>query len=260
MNPASRLALLRAHFSGLPHNKPMMVGWHQFLEIDPASPTSDEDAYAGITTALAEVRHVQTRLRRLGAPDDLFSHCAQVLRQTFSPSVALQPFSGLREQFLGRDIGLALSWAAWSLEDSDDPEMDTAAFQFLVQLVQEQEARLADPNISTAMREMLEHHVRQLRAALRMYKIEGPKAIQQVVTEAYGELHTATAEMVKEAESTPESRSALQKGLELIGKAAKAADSASKIKKFTEDFYELGTKYGPPALEWAKTLVEKSLP
>jgi hypothetical protein len=62
---------------------------------------------------------------------------------------------------------------------------------------------------------------------------------------------------VSEAEATPESRSALKKGLELLGKAAKAADAASKIKKFTEDFYELGTKYGPPALEWARTLLDK---
>jgi len=256
MNPASRLAQLHAHFSVHGKAQSMMNGWLQYLEIDVSSPTSEEDAFAGMTSALAEIRRVQERLQRLGAPTELFARCAEVLRQTLSPSTANAQFSGLRDQFLAREIGLALAWAAWALRELDDPEMDAEAFRSLVLLVQEQEERLASPKISNAMREMLESHVRQLRAALRLYKIEGPNAIHQVVREAYGELHTATADMVDQAEATPESRSALQKGLELLGKAAKAADAASKVKKFGEDFYELGTKYGPPALEWAKTLLE----
>lgn len=236
----------------------MMSVWHQYLEIDPNSPTAEEDAFAAMTSALSEVRHVQERLKRLGAPPEVFARCADVLRQTLSPSIANSSFSGLRDQFLSREIGLELIWAAWALRELDDPEMDVDAFQSLVQLLQEQEKRLATPQISDSMREMLGGHIRQLRAALRLYKIEGPNAIHQAVREAYGELHTATTDMVVQAEATPESKSALQKGLELLGKAGKAADAASKVKKFSEDFYELGTKYGPPALEWAKKLVEST--
>lgn len=258
MNPASRLAQLHGHFSGLGSPQPMMDGWLQYLEIDPSSPTSDEDAFAGMNAALTEIRRVQERLQRLEAPPDLFARCADVLRQTLSPSTARAQFAGLRDQFLAREIGLALEWAAWTLSELDDPEMDDEAFRSLVQLVEQQGERLAMPQISDAMREMLESHVRQLRAALRLYKIEGPNAIHQVVKQAYGELHTATAEMVGQAEATPQSRAALQKGLELLGTAAKAADAASKIKKFAEDFYELGTKYGPPALGWAKTLLNNN--
>jgi len=235
----------------------MMTGWLQYLEIDPNSPTSEEDAFAGMTAALAEIRRVQERLQRLNAPPDLFARCADILRQTLSPATANASFSGLKDQFITREVGLALAWATWALRELDDPEMDAEAFRSLILLLQEQEQRLAAHQVSNAMREMLESHVRQLRAALRLYKIEGPNAIHQVVREAYGELHTATADMVDQAEATPESKSALQKGLELLGKAAKAADAASKIKKFGEDFYELGTKYGPPALDWAKTLLEK---
>ena len=225
MNPASRLTQLHVHFSSLGNAELLMTGWLQYLEIDPVSPTSEEDAFAGMTAALTEIRRVQERLHRLQAPPDLFARCADVLRHTLSPSTAKAQFVGLRDQFLAREIGLTLEWAAWALRELDDPEMDVEAFRSLVQLVKEQEERLAIPQISNAMREMLESHVRQLRAALRLYKIAGPNAIHQVVKEAYGELHTATAEMVIQAEATLESRSALQKGLELLGKAAKAAPS-----------------------------------
>jgi hypothetical protein len=80
MNPASRLAQLHAHFSSLANDRSMMTGWFQYLEIDQNSPTSEEEAFAGMTAALAEIRRVQERLQRLNAPPDLFTRCAEVLR------------------------------------------------------------------------------------------------------------------------------------------------------------------------------------
>lgn len=233
----------------------MMTGWLDYLGIDRDAASADEDAFAGMTAALAEIRRLQERLQKVSAPPELFGKCANVLRQTFSPSHAQTQFMGLREQFIAPEISLSLGWAAWCLRELDDPDMDVEAYQSLIQLIKEQEERLLAPQISAAMHEMLDSHVRQLKIALRLYKIEGVNVIHQAVREAYGELQTATAEQVLDAESTPESRSALQKGLELLGKAAKAADAASKLKKFTEEFYQLGTRYGPPALEWAKSLL-----
>jgi len=236
-----------------------MAAWQRYLELDPAHPTSEEDAWAGMNAALAEVRNVQNRLRTVDAPPDLFDQCAGVLRNTFSPAMANQQFAGFRDSFTAPHVSLALRWASWALRALNDPEVDAAALQTLVRALEEQETRLADPKISAPMREMLELQVRQLRAAVRLSKISGPEAIKAAVQQAYGELHSASHEAVDKAEATPESCSALKNGMELIGTAAKYADSMSKIKKFGGEVYELGTTHLPAAWHWIQSHLQ-SLP
>lgn len=259
MNPASRLASVHQHFSRGDPKRVVMTVWQEYLGIDPKEPTAEDDAYAAMTAALGEIRNIQNRLKRLGAPDPLFSHCADTLRHAFSPAIAKQQLAGYREPLVQPQIGLALAWAAWTLRELNDPEADDQALKDLAAAVEEQETRLRDPAISGPAREMLEHHVRQLRAALRLYRIEGPQALRAAVNEAFGEMTNAGPETVFAAESNPESVGALKKGMELLGKAAKVADNLSKVKKFSEDMYQLGVTYIPPALDWIQNHVP-SLP
>lgn len=255
MNPASRLLDLYLTFQTLEPKRSIMEGWKRLLNISDDDPRADEDAYTAMNAALAEIRHAQRRLDQLGAPQNLFAHSADVLRRFFSPSSAPQQMSGFRNMlYEDREVQSTLKWASWALSKFDDPDLTPEAFADLEKALAEQEQILSDPRIPVSVREMLERQVRELRLAIRLYRVKGSSALHEAVQEAYGEFRSVPESFVQEAASNPESKNAVHRMASLLGKAARVADDASKVGKFAKEIYELGAEHGPLLIEWIKGL------
>ena len=93
------------------------------------------------------------------------------------------------------------------------------------------------------LREMLERQTAALRRALLLYKIQGVVPLRKVVSDSVGEFQTAPGELVAAVEAgEPKVKHVFKQGMALIGKVAEVADKGSKIAKFGNEMYELGTK------------------
>ncbi|WP_296446800.1 hypothetical protein [Rhodoferax sp. UBA5149] len=240
MNSASRLHTIIQFFNSADPNASINTAWEKYL--GPASNAlTEEDVLTVIQAVLAEIRSMEVKLRSIGVPDNLFHDCVSQLRTGFSPTQLAVPWKSHHEQMLKRATPLALQWAAWTLSQFDENEIDEMAMKSLRDSLDAQEMLLQETDLPVGLREMLERQTAGLRRALQFYKIQGIGPVQKVVSDSIGELATAPQDLVTEVETSPSAvKQAFEQGKKMIGKAAEFADKGSKVIKFGSEVYKLG--------------------
>jgi hypothetical protein len=240
MNPASRLHSIIQFFSSVHPNTSIRAAWLNYMGQEP-TPNTDDEVLDVIQAVLAEIRSMETKLRSLGVPEEVFVDCISQLRTGFSPTQLSTPWATHQQNMLQSATPLTLQWAAWSLGKFNENEVDEKTVAALRESLVSQEQLLADTEMPQGLREMLERQVVGLRRALHLYKIQGIGPLQKIVTDSVGELATASQELVKEVEASPlATKNAFEQGKKMIGKAAELADKGSKVVKFGKEVYELG--------------------
>lgn len=240
MNSASRLLSIVQFFNSADRNAAIQTLWEKYLGPSP-TPLSEEDVLTAVQAMLAEIRIMEAKLKSIGAPEQLYSDCVNRLRSSFSPTQLNVPWVNHREPIERQATSLALQWAEWALSISDEDEIDDAAMQELRANLESQEQLLKDTELPAGLREMLERQTASLRRALQLYRIGGVEPVRKVVSDSYGELATASEELVQEVASSPSNvQEVFQKGKRLIGNAAEIADKGSKVIKFGKEVYDLG--------------------
>lgn len=239
MNSASRLNNIVQFFNSVAKNEAMLTAWQRFLGLNISG--SEEEVLIATQAVLAEIRIAQAKLKQIGVPEELFNETVTTLRAAFSPTQLAASWSNHSEVVTKRSVQLALQWASWSLKKFNENDIPEESIRSLQEGLDAQEAMLRDTELPDSLREMLERQVAELKVALVLYKINGVKPLVDMVNKQSGEMRHASVEMVQEVTSgPPETKSAVQKGMELIGLAAKTADSGSKIINFGKSVYELG--------------------
>ena len=241
MNPASRLNDLVEFFNSANPNGAIKEAWEKYMG-SASTPLTEDEVLDVIQAVLAEIRAMETALREICAPANLYAECVNQLRAGFSPTQLATQWIHHREQMLKRATPLALQWAAWALSQFDENEIDEEAMKSLRTTLAEQEKLLEETELPAGLREMLERQTAALRRALHLYKIQGVAPLRKVVSDSVGELQTASNELVRAVEAgDPNARQVLKQGMALIGKVAEVADKGSKAIKFGKEVYELGT-------------------
>ena len=241
MNPASRLNDLVEFFNSANPNGAIKEAWEKYMG-SASTPLTEDEVLDVIQAVLAEIRAMETALREICAPANLYAECVNQLRAGFSPTQLATQWIHHREQMLKRATPLALQWAAWALSQFDENEIDEEAMKSLRTTLAEQEKLLEETELPAGLREMLERQTAALRRALHLYKIQGVAPLRKVVSDSVGELQTASSELVRAVEAgDPNARQVLKQGMALIGKVAEVADKGSKAIKFGKEVYELGT-------------------
>ncbi|CAN7784237.1 hypothetical protein LJR175_008385 [Variovorax sp. LjRoot175] len=238
MNPASRVLAVVQEFQGIGTGPTISSGWKKVLQIDGGNDVDDE-VFAAAQAFLTEVRLIQSRLKEIGVPESLFSTHAARLRNAFNPTQLGAQWQSHRDA-VAAEAGInALQWASWTLKHFDDNDIDAESFIALNASLAEQERLLAETTLPMSLRAMLERQASTLKAALRLYKIQGVTPLREAV-------HTAVGEIISEnklgpealRDATPEAKNAVQRGLLVLTKVAEVADKGSKVAKFAKEMYE----------------------
>lgn len=245
MNPASRLLAIVQHTPPQHQQQAMSGSWWSYLNLEPNG--SNEVPSIAAMAAVSEVRSMEFRLRHLGVPEPLYYDCVSVLREWLSPANLNQHWSSYREQVRSKSVEIVLKWAAWSLTQFDEPDVDPDVMSRLQADVEAQEQRLADTALPYALREMLERQVADLKAALLLYRVKGMQPIVEAVNKSVGEVRNASEELVAECEvdKPGKAQEVFKKALELVTNAGRVADAGSKVVKFGADLWQLGTTVWP---------------
>lgn len=240
MNPASRLNDLVHFFNSADPNAAIRVAWEKYMG-SASTPLSEDEVLDVIQAVLAEIRAMEAKLKEIDAPAHLYTDCVNQLRSAFSPTQLAGAWGSHRQQMINRATPLALQWAAWALSRFDENKIDDEATESLRTSLAAQEKLLQETDLPLGLREMLERQTAALRRALQLYNIQGIAPVQKVVTDSYGELATAAADLVAEVDASPPAvKQVLEKGQKMIGKAAEFAEKGSKVVKFSQEVYELG--------------------
>lgn len=240
MNPASRLNELVQFFRSADPNSAIKSAWEKYMG-SASTPLSEDEVLDVIQAVLAEIRSMESRLKEIGVPADLYADCVSQLRTAFSPTQLATSWNTHREQMVKRATPLALQWAAWALSRFDENEIGEEAAESLRTSLAEQEKLLQETELPAGLREMLERQTTGLRRALHLYKIQGVAPVQKIVSDSIGELATASHDLVAEVEASPSSvKQAFEQGKKMIGKAAEFANKGSQVVKFGKEIYELG--------------------
>lgn len=239
MNPASRLNTIVQFFNSVSPNESMLAAWQRYLGLEASG--SEEAALTATQAVLAEIRSAEARLSQVGVPAELFSEAATLLRNAFSPTQLGAAWVNHRESITKRAVPLALQWAGWALSRFDENDLPEESIQSLQEGIAAQEAILMEVDLPASFRDMLERQVAELKTALMLYKVKGVQPLTDAVNKQSSEMRYVPTEMMEDYDkSSSEVKGAVQKGMALIGLAAKVADQGSKVVKFGKEIYELG--------------------
>lgn len=240
MNPASRLTAVIEAFLPIAHGDPQLSGWHRWLSTVGA-PVSDDSVMLALRSVRKELRTLEAKLKQLGVPEPLYRKALNGLNEAFQTSHLHAGWGNVHAKVTAADVRANFAWMAWILSRFDENDIDEDVLTTLVQAIADQEALLQSTELPDALREMLEGQIEELRIALMLYRVNGVQPIVDAVNKQSGEMRNAPAELVAEVDSAgAEAQGAVAKGMDLISKAARVADSGSKIVKFGKDVYELG--------------------
>lgn len=219
----------------------MLSAWQRYFGLEQSG--SEHEALIATQAVLSEIKNSEAKLKQIEVPEHLFRDAANILRSAFSPTQFGVQFLNHRESITRRATPLALQWASWALSRFDENDIPEESIKSLQDSLAAQEAMLKETDLPDSLREMLERQVVELKTALLLYKIKGVQPLTDAVNKQISEMRFPPADVVAEVEkSSLEVKSALQKGMGLIGAAAKIADHGSKIVKFSNEVYELGSK------------------
>lgn len=244
MNSASRIKAIVTHFSALQHENNQIEGWKTYLNYPVSTDSAQfEEAVIYALRALGvELRSIEIKAKNAGVPDECYKHILLGISKSLSTKYLHQPWRNSHGGVSPPEVRMCLSWLSWALSQHSEIEIGQEDMDGLLAAILEQENLLTITQMPSGLRELLEGQLVELKIALAMYQINGSKPIVDAVNKQCGEMRNAAPDLVEEvSNSSEEVKSALAKGMELISKAAKAAENGSKIFKFGQEVYQLGS-------------------
>jgi hypothetical protein len=257
MNPASRINAVVDAFLPLSHGDAQVTGWNRWLATINAT-VSDDSVLLALRAVRKELRTLEAKLIQLGVPETLYRKSLNGLTNAFQTQNLHQGWGNVHAKVTAAEVRSNLAWMAWALNRFDENDIDEEILASLIQSISDQEALLRSAEFPHGLKDLLESQIDELRIALMLYRVNGVQPIVDAVNKQSGEMRNAPEELVTAvAQAGPEAQEAVSKGMNLISKAAKVAESGSKIVKFGKDLYELGVSgyaafgqlllQGPPA-------------
>lgn len=241
MNPASRISAVVDAFLPLAHGDAQVSGWHRWLSTVNAT-RSEDSVLLALRAVRKELRTLEAKLKQLGVPETLYRKSLNGLTEAFQTPHLHQGWGNVHAKVTAAEVRSNLAWMAWVLNRFDENDIDEEALATLVQAIADQETMLQGTDLPEELRDLLEGQIEELRVALMLYRVNGVQPIVDAVNKQSGEMRNAPEELVTAvAQAGPEAQGAVDKGMALISKAAKVAESGSKIVKFGKDVYELGS-------------------
>lgn len=253
MNPAARLLATYDKLVdvSLSDDTQMMEVWKQVFATADGTTTSEDDIIACLQALRGEVDFVRMRLSDNEVSDELLSTGFARLRDVASPAQLHMTWKSHRGNVIPPENRLSFQWATWVLRNEDEGEASAEEMAELRAELESLETALRTTEMSPYLRDFIQRQVTVIRAALRVYAVQGARPLKEALTKVAGALTVERGQVEAEAQKAePEAKSLLSKAGAVIEKTAKICDGLDKIGKFGERVWTLAGTVGPLVLRY----------
>jgi hypothetical protein len=255
MNPAARLLLIYDTLIKQPNNLQMVQTWADVFGINKEDPHFEDDVNSCVIALRAEIVFARQRLDAKGVPASLTSPGFDRLRNVAAPGQFHSQWHGHRGNINPPECRKVFEWAAWALLEEDEPDMPAEDMKELRAELESLDAALRDTEMSPYLRDFIERQVATIRAALRVYGVQGARPLQDALQKVAGAYTVERTRVEAEHAAAPEAaKGVIAKAGQVVKKAADVCDSLGKIGKFGEQVWTLAGTVGPLVLPYLSKL------
>lgn len=251
MNPAERLLTIYDKLIHQGQDQSMVQTWADVFGLDKKSENLEDEVTSCIVALRAQVDFARMRLSANEVPVELTNPGFERLKYVAAPGQLNQSWNGLRGNIQPPEYRQSVAWGAWVLRAESEKEMPSEEMQELLVGLNSLEEALGDTEMSPYLREFIQRQVDTIRAALRVYGVQGARPLQEAMRKVIGDIKVEEERLLNESEAAPEkAKDVLAKTAKVIEKTAKVCDNLDKIKKFGEGVYSLTCKVTPLLLPY----------
>lgn len=255
MNPAARLHRIYDKLVAQGHDYQLVQTWADVFDIDKSAPHYEDDVTACVMALRSEIALTRKRLDEIGAPANLTRPGFERLRDVAAPGQLHSKWHGHRGNINPPECRKVFEWAEWALRDDTEPDMPAEDMQELRAELESLEAALNDAQVSPYLRDFIQRQVDTIRAALRVYGVQGARPLQDALQKVAGAYTVERTRVEAEHAAAPEAAKGLfAKASGVIKKAADVCDNLGKIGKFGEQAWTLAGTVGPLVLPYLPKL------
>lgn len=255
MNTAGRLLSIydRLIGRGRSNDMAMLNVWADVFELPTSSRHLEDDVVTCLQALRAEMELLRTKLLALAVPEELMHPGMARFRNIASPTHLNAGWNGLLEEASRPENRLAFLWANWALRDQDEEDMPSEELAGLQSELNALEQSLHDADMSEYLRDFVQRQVDAIRTALRVYRVQGVKPIEQALQQVAG-AYTIEKNKVQAEYATASERAkgVLARVTDVIEKTAKVAENLDKIKKAGEGAWSLVATIIPVLISYLK--------
>lgn len=235
MNQSKRLLTLFDSLIGRGANQPMTQVWSAVFELNPQSPSIEDDITVCLMALRSEIDSVGSKLTALGITSDLIDPGFSRFKNTASPVFINQGWDGVRGNVQAPECRFPFLWAAWVLREEDDDEITSADKADIEEALSTLEAALTQSNISPYLRGFVQRQLLSIRRAIRISTVEGVEPLREAMRKFAGDLKVEDAKFKEAVSASPKDAQATLTALaDVVDKSAKVCDGATKIWGFTQ--------------------------
>ncbi|PIF18168.1 MULTISPECIES: hypothetical protein [unclassified Acidovorax] len=256
MNTAGRLLSIFNRLVGTarPTDVSMVKVWAEVFELPKDSPHLEDDVVTCLQSMRSEMALLRSKLQALGAPENLMHPGFARLYDVCSTAYINQAWNGLREQASKPENRLSFEWANWALRDDSEEEMPAEELAALRSEIDSLEASLHETEMTPYLRGFIQRQIDAIRAALRVYRVQGVKPIEEALHQVAGAYTIEKSRVEAEhAQASEPAKTIFARAGAAIKKTAEIADSLDKIRKAGEGAYTLAATVGPLLVTWVKS-------
>ncbi|MFM8757760.1 MAG: hypothetical protein ACKOD9_21000 [Rubrivivax sp.] len=246
MNPAARLHRIYDKLAAQSNDQSMAYTWAEVFGIDKNDPHHEDDVTACVMALRSEIALTRNRLDEIGAPENLTSPGFERLRHVAAPGQLHSSWHSHRGNINPPECRKVFEGADWALRDDAAPDMPAEDMKELRAELKSLEAALQDAEVSPYLRDFIQRQVDTIRAALRVYGVQGARPLQDALQKVAGAYTVEGARVQAEHAAAPEAAKGLfAKASGVIKKTADVCDNLGKIGKFGDQAWTLAGAVGP---------------
>lgn len=227
--------------------------WADVFDLSPDAPHLEDEVVTCLQATRTEMELLRAKLFAMGVGEELLHPGLTRLRNITSTTHLTAGWSGLRDEATKPENRFPLIWANWALRDESEEEMSLEDFAALRAELDALENSLQEVDISPYLRNFTQRQIDAIRSALRVYRVQGIKPIEEALRKVAGDytIEKANIEAERSKASEP-AKSVFSRMGTLIGKTAKTADDLDKIRKGAEGTWTLASSIVPTVITWMK--------
>lgn len=254
MNPAGRILSIYDRLAQRrADDTPMLNVWAGVFDLRLDSPHLEDEVVTCLQALRAEMEFLRSRLTAIDAPEDLAHVGITRLRNAASTTNLNTPWKSLSPETTRPENRLCFAWANWALRDEDEDDLPDEELAALRTELESLESSLNEAEMTTYLRDFIQRQIDAIRAALRVYRVQGVRPIEKALNEVAGACKLQEARIKTEyATASEPTKTVIQRTSDVIEKTAKVADNLDKIRKFGEGAWSLASNVGPLLLTLVK--------
>jgi len=232
MNAGARLHRIYDCLAGQPMDQSMVQIWADVFDIDKTRPSLEDDVTGLFMALRSEIKFARERLDAYGVPLHLTSPAFERLSQVASPGQLHAGWNGHRGNIQPPESRKVFEWVEWTLREENEGDMSDEELQQLSSELDSFDSALREADMAPYLRDFIQRQIDTIRAALRMYGVQGVKPIQDALQKVAGAYKTQEKPLAQAYEAAnPLTKNLFERASGVVDRVAKISDNLCKIKK-----------------------------